>query len=110
MRSAPFRLGSVEVVTVCEGWAPLPLTDEAGGNAVDWATERSSFAWAFADDEHWQWHVHAFLLRTEAGDVLVDTGVGDSGPVAPWAEDAGPVAWAGVDAAAVRHVVLTHLH
>jgi glyoxylase-like metal-dependent hydrolase (beta-lactamase superfamily II) len=110
VRHAPFRLGSIEVVTVCEGWAPLPLADEAAGNAVDWAAERSRYPWVFAHDEHWQWHVHAFLLRTEAGDVLIDTGVGAFGPVAPWAEDAGPVAWSGVDAAAVRHVVLTHLH
>jgi glyoxylase-like metal-dependent hydrolase (beta-lactamase superfamily II) len=110
MRHAPFRLGSIDVVTVCEGWAPLPLADEAEGNAVDWAAERSRHPWAFADDEQWQWHVHAFLLKTEAGDVLIDTGVGAFGPVAPWADDAGPVAWAGVDAAAVRHVVLTHLH
>jgi glyoxylase-like metal-dependent hydrolase (beta-lactamase superfamily II) len=54
--------------------------------------------------------VHAFLLRTPAGEVLVDTGVGTFGPYAPWAEEAGPDAWAQVDAAAVRHVVLTHLH
>ncbi len=107
---APFRLGDVDVVTVCEGWAPLPLADEAPGNTVDWSAERAAYPWAFADGEHWPWHVHAFLLRTPAGDVLVDTGVGEFGPYVPWAEEAGPGAWMGIDASAVRHVVLTHLH
>ena len=107
---ASFRLGDVEVLTVCEGWAPLPLADEAPGNAVDWRAERVVHPWAFAGEAHWPWHVHAFLLRTPVGDVLVDTGVGTFGPYAPWAEENGPDAWAGIDAASVRHVVLTHLH
>jgi glyoxylase-like metal-dependent hydrolase (beta-lactamase superfamily II) len=88
----------------------LPFSDEAPGHIVDWQGERAAHPWAFADDEHWPWHVHAFLLRTPAGDVLVDTGLGAFGPIAPWAEDAGPGAWADIDAEAVRHVVLTHLH
>ncbi len=106
----PLRIGDVEVVTVCEGWAPLPLAEEAPGNVVDWPAERAAHPWAFAGDGHWRWHVHAFLLRTPAGDVLVDTGVGTFGPYAPWAEEAGPNAWAAIDVATVRHVVLTHLH
>jgi glyoxylase-like metal-dependent hydrolase (beta-lactamase superfamily II) len=110
MSHVPLRLGDVEITTVCEGWAPLPLSDECPGQDVDWPAERAAYPWAFAGDEDWPWHVHAFLLRTTAGDVLVDTGVGAFGPVAPWAEDAGQAAWSGVDAAAVRHVVLTHLH
>jgi glyoxylase-like metal-dependent hydrolase (beta-lactamase superfamily II) len=107
---APFRVGDVEVVTVCEGWAPLPLAEEAPGNVVDWPAERGAHPWAFAEPDNWPWHVHAFLLRTSAGEVLVDTGVGAFGPYAPWAEEAGPDAWTQVDAATVRHVVLTHLH
>jgi glyoxylase-like metal-dependent hydrolase (beta-lactamase superfamily II) len=106
----PFRLGDIEVLTVCEGWAPLALSDEAPGEQVEWAVERAAHPWAFADEQHWQWHVHAFLLRTPSGDVLVDTGVGAFGPIAPWAEGGGPGAWAAVDVALVRHVVLTHLH
>ncbi len=76
MPHAPFRLGEIDVITVCEGWAPMALSDEAPGNTVDWEAERAEHPWAFADDDHWQWHVHAFLLRTRAGDVLVDSGVG----------------------------------
>lgn len=104
-----FRLGEIEVLTVCEGWAPLALSDEAPGHDVDWSAERGAHPWAFDGGEHWPWHVHAFRLRTPAGDVFVDTGVGTFGPYAPWTEhDAN--AWAAVDMDAVRHVVLTHLH
>jgi glyoxylase-like metal-dependent hydrolase (beta-lactamase superfamily II) len=102
-------LGRVEVRTICEGYAPLPLADEAPGQSVDWAAERRTYPWAFVDDEHWAWHVHAFLLRTPEGEVLVDTGVGAFGPWAPWAEVADE-AWSDVDPSNVRHVVLTHLH
>lgn len=105
-----FRLGDVEVRTICEGWAPLDLSDEAPGRNVDWTAERAARPWAFAGDEYWPWHVHAFLLRTPSGDVLIDTGVGAFGPIAPWAEGGEPGAWAGIDVALVRHVVLTHLH
>jgi glyoxylase-like metal-dependent hydrolase (beta-lactamase superfamily II) len=106
----PLRVGDVEVVTICEGWAPLPLWDECPGQDVDWSVERASYPWAFAGVDDWAWHVHAFLLRTPGGDVLVDTGTGSFDPVAPWAESAGSRAWMGIDPAAVRHVVLTHLH
>jgi glyoxylase-like metal-dependent hydrolase (beta-lactamase superfamily II) len=102
-------VGRVEVRTICEGFAPLPLADEAPGQRVDWAPERRKYPWAFADDEHWAWHVHAFLLGTSEGEVLVDTGVGAFGPWAPWAEVTDQ-AWSDVDPSNVRHVVLTHLH
>ena len=104
-----FRLGDIEVLTVCEGWAPLALSDEAPGQVVDWPAERASYPWAFDGDDSWPWHVHAFLLRTAGGDVFVDTGVGTFGPYAPWTQH-DVNAWAAVDTDAVRHVVLTHLH
>ncbi len=107
---ASLVLGSVELVTICEGFAPLPVADECPGRSIDWTAERRRYPWAFADDEHWAWHVHAFFLRTLEGEVLVDTGVGPFGPWAPWAEAAGSQAWSGVDPGSVRHVVLTHLH
>jgi glyoxylase-like metal-dependent hydrolase (beta-lactamase superfamily II) len=110
MQHASLHLGDVEILIVCEGWAPLPLSDECPGQTVDWSAERSRYPWAFPDHEHWAWHVHAFLLRTSLGDVLVDSGVGAFGPWAPWSEDAGAQAWSGVDPMSVRHVILTHLH
>jgi len=107
---APLHVGDIEVRTICEGWAPLPLWDEAPGQDVDWAAQRAAYPWAFPGTDGWAWHVHAFLLRTPAGDVLVDTGTGPFGPWAPWTESAGPDAWAVSDPTSVRHVVLTHLH
>lgn len=110
MPDALHRLGVVDIATICEGFAPLPLADECPGEAVDWSAERALHPWAFVDDEHWAWHVHAFLVHTPNGDVLVDTGVGEFGPWAPWAEEQRFEAWSAVDEHAVRHVVLTHLH
>jgi glyoxylase-like metal-dependent hydrolase (beta-lactamase superfamily II) len=104
------RIGGSEVTVVCEGWAPMKLTDECPGRAVDWAREQESFPWAFSGKTLWQWHVHAFTIRTSAGTVLVDAGVGSFGPYAPWAEDHGSSAWEGLDPNEVSHVVLTHLH
>jgi glyoxylase-like metal-dependent hydrolase (beta-lactamase superfamily II) len=110
---AGIRIGRVEVEVVCEGWAPLALGDECPGRVVDWDAERARHPWAFADGQPgtpaWRWHVHAFLLRTPDAVVLVDTGVGDFGPYAPWARHE-PDAWSGVEPEEIRHVVLTHLH
>jgi len=107
------RVGRVEVVPLCDGWSPLSLTDECPGRDVDWAQERGRFPWAFAGDDAWAWHVHAFVLRTPAGPVMVDTGTGAYPPYRPWGERRGvadEAEAAGVHPADVRHVVITHLH
>ena len=109
MPHAAFRLADIEVTTLCEGFAPLPLADECPGNDVDWAAERRSYPWAFLDEGHWAWHVHAFHVRTPDGDVLVDTGAGPFGPWEPWAEGSAPEPDP-TDPSSVRHVILTHLH
>jgi glyoxylase-like metal-dependent hydrolase (beta-lactamase superfamily II) len=105
----PIQVGRIQVEVVCEGWAPLALADECPGQTVDWSGERERHPWAFAGDGAWPWHVHAFVVRTFGGVVLVDTGVGAFGPYSPWAQEQ-PDAWSGIDASAVDHVVLTHLH
>ncbi len=107
---ASLTIGRLEVELICEGYAPLALAEELPDREVDWAGEVARFPWAFHDDGAWAWHVHAFVLHTSSGVVLVDTGVGAFGPWEPWAVRAGPDAWAGLDRAAVRDVVLTHLH
>jgi glyoxylase-like metal-dependent hydrolase (beta-lactamase superfamily II) len=110
----PFTLGSFEIVPLCDGWAPLPLDDEAPGHDVDWNAQRSLHPWAFPpeDDSSWAWHVHAFLIRHRAGVVLVDTGIGNFGR--PPFDVAGrldaELTTIGVDPGEVRHVILTHLH
>ena len=111
----PFRVGDVEIAVLCQGWAPLPLADESPGPEVDWAEEREAFPWAFDGDAHWQWHVQAFIVRTPSGLTMVDTGLGESRPVVPWAPGEGLTAArayedAGVDPSEVSTVVLTHMH
>ncbi|HXY73529.1 MAG TPA: MBL fold metallo-hydrolase [Actinomycetota bacterium] len=111
--AASVRVGTVDVEMLCQGWAPLPLDEELQGHDVDWAAERARHPWAFADAGAWQWHVHAFVVRSRGGFVLVDTGLGPFDPGAPWAESVTPdetFASAGLESADVRHVVLTHLH
>jgi glyoxylase-like metal-dependent hydrolase (beta-lactamase superfamily II) len=108
------QVGNVEVVPLCDGWAPLPLAHEAPGHEVDWSAERDAYPWAFdaEDDGGWAWHVHAFLLRMSGGAVLVDCGIGQLGrppyDVAGRIDD--ELAAAGVTPADVRHVIHTHLH
>jgi len=107
------RVGAVDVEVLCQGWAPLPLDEELPGHDVDWAAERAVRPWAFGDAGTWQWHVHAFVLRSPFGTVLVDTGLGSFDPGAPWAASRPPddvLAAASLDPSDVRHVVLTHLH
>jgi glyoxylase-like metal-dependent hydrolase (beta-lactamase superfamily II) len=102
------QLGQIGVSVVCEGWAPLPLADEAPGHHAAWEVEREHHPWAYGADS-WPWHVHAFVLRTLGGVVVIDSGLGSFPPYRPWAEQV-PEAWAGVDRSEVAHVVLTHLH
>jgi glyoxylase-like metal-dependent hydrolase (beta-lactamase superfamily II) len=113
MTHGALRVGDVEVSVICEGWAPLELADEMPGHTVDWAAERARYPWAFHDAVSWAWHVHAFALRGRAGVTLVDSGLGEVPPIAPWAHSVArdeAMAGAGVDPAEVRAVVLTHLH
>ncbi len=106
------QIGDVEVVPLCDGWAPLPLEDEAPGREVDWDAERTAFPWAFDGSDSWQWHVHAFLLRTASGLVLVDAGIGHLGrpPYEVTGRLEQELAEIGADPEDVRHVVHTHLH
>lgn len=114
MAHPPIQVGNVEVVPLCDGWAPLPLSREAPGHEIDWSTERAAYPWAFdpADDGSWAWHVHAFLLRLSGGSVLVDSGIGHLGR--PPTDVAGRIdeelRAAGVTPLDVRHVIHTHLH
>ena len=109
-----FTLGSLEVVPLCDGWAPLPLTEEMPGHEVDWDEERTRFPWAFPpeDPSSWAWHVHSFLVRHPAGLVLIDTGIGDFGrpPYDVSSAIDEELDAVGVSPGDVSHVVLTHLH
>jgi glyoxylase-like metal-dependent hydrolase (beta-lactamase superfamily II) len=106
-------MGSVEISVVCQGFAPLALTDECPGRQVDWAAQQARHPWAFHDGGSWPWHVHAFAIRGRSGIVMIDTGTGSFPPFEPWAESrsvAQAYAEAGVDPRDVEVVVMTHLH
>ena len=109
-----FRLGAYEVTPLCDGWAPLPLSDELPGVDVDWQAERDRFPWAFPDDDpsSWAWHVHAFLIRHRDGLALVDTGIGHFGrsPFDVTGRLDDELDAVGISPDDVRDVVLTHLH
>ncbi|HEX5938010.1 MAG TPA: MBL fold metallo-hydrolase [Actinomycetota bacterium] len=109
-----FRLGTYEVTPLCDGWAPLPLSDELPGIDVDWDAERVRFPWAFPDDDDasWAWHVHAFLVRHPDGVALVDTGIGHFGrpPFDVTGRVDEELAALGVVPQDVGDVILTHLH
>jgi glyoxylase-like metal-dependent hydrolase (beta-lactamase superfamily II) len=107
------RVGRVEVVPLCDGWAPLPLADEAPGHEIDWRADEERFPWAYADGNSWAWHVHAFFLRgRDAAPVLVDTGIGQLGR--PPYDVAGKIdaelERVGGRPADIETVVHTHLH
>lgn len=107
------RIGDIEVVVVCEGYAPIDLVEELSDTEIDWAAERGAYPWAFHDESAWAWHVHAFALKLQEGVVMVDTGLGPFPPYRPWATSALPddaLASAGVDPAEVVAVAHTHLH
>jgi glyoxylase-like metal-dependent hydrolase (beta-lactamase superfamily II) len=110
----PFTVGRVDVIPLCDGWAPLSLHEELPGRQVDWASERARYPWVFPPDdtEHWAWHVHSFLLRHPDGWLLVDTGIGHLGP--PRYPVAGKIDEelhaVGVDPGDITHVVYSHLH
>ena len=112
MLHRPALVGSVRVVPLCDGYAPLPLAGEVPGKVVDWAAERRSFPWAFHGESDWAWHVHAFLLQTADGPTLIDTGIGQLGRppygvVGRVQENLGSL---GVSPDDIRHVIHTHLH
>jgi glyoxylase-like metal-dependent hydrolase (beta-lactamase superfamily II) len=114
MAQALIRVGTVEVVVLCDGCAPLALSGEVPGHQVDWSAERTAYPWAFGavNDGTWAWHVHAFLLRLAGGAVLVDTGIGHLGraPYDVTGRIDDELREAGVGPVDVRHVIHTHLH
>jgi glyoxylase-like metal-dependent hydrolase (beta-lactamase superfamily II) len=109
-----FTIGRIDVIPLCDGWAPLPLDDEMPGIEVDWASERERFPWSFPGDDprSWVWHVHAFAIRHPGGAALVDTGIGQFGrsPFDVTSRLDEELEAVGIAPEDVRDVVLTHLH
>lgn len=106
------RVGRIDVVPLCDGWAPLPLDDECPGQEVDWRAERDRNPWAFLDRGSWAWHVHAFLLRGPSAAILIDTGIGHLGrsPYDVTGRLDEELEAVGSSAGDIGTVVHTHLH
>jgi glyoxylase-like metal-dependent hydrolase (beta-lactamase superfamily II) len=107
-------IGSIEVIPLCDGWAPLPRARVLPGRPVVGQRERQRHRGAFpvGDSASWAWHVHAFLVRHPGGPVLVDTGIGLFGrhPFDVSGRIDQELESVGVANEDVEHVVLTHLH
>jgi glyoxylase-like metal-dependent hydrolase (beta-lactamase superfamily II) len=111
-------VGDVRVTALRDavGRFPRPLARVFPGVPEDrWPPFRDRYPDVFDGRDHWRLHDYCFLVREGDRTVLVDTGVGPPGtPAATWLGTPGrlleELAGAGVDAASVDVVVLTHLH
>ena len=111
-------VGAAQVTAVCDvvGDFPAPL-DVAFPEVEEaaWEPYRRRYPEAFSGLDRWRLRDWCFLVRAGSRLVLVDTGVGQPGtPGAQWIGTSGrlpeELAAAGVHAADVDVVVLTHLH
>ncbi|MEP6973771.1 MAG: MBL fold metallo-hydrolase [Actinomycetota bacterium] len=108
------HVGEFEVVPLCDARVPLPLDVELPLDLSDgWQPFREAYPWAFLGEASWDFHIHAFAIRTPDALVLIDTGIGAEAP-ADWGPVSGSIAAelvvASVEPAEVDHVILTHLH
>ncbi len=110
----PLHVGEFEVVPLCDARVPLPLDVELPIDLPHgWQPFRDAYPWAFLGQASWDFHVHAFAIRTPDALVVIDTGIGAEAP-ASWGPVTGLIAAelavAGIEAAEVDHVILTHMH
>lgn len=112
------RVGNVEIVSLPDGAADLPIWPMSpgldGGEPVDWAAYATRYPGGFHGPEH-QWRIHngCYLVRSQGRSMLVDTGVG-AGPYPRYAGMQGrmpeALAAAGIAPEDVDVVFLTHAH
>jgi glyoxylase-like metal-dependent hydrolase (beta-lactamase superfamily II) len=110
----PKHVGEFEILPLCDARLPLPLAEEFPVDLPQgWEPFRAAFPWAFLGEQTWDFHIHAFIVRTPVALVLIDTGIGAEAP-ADWVGATGSLALelanTGVDQTEVAHVVYTHLH
>ena len=107
-------IGSIEVIPLCDARVPLAIAEEFPLELDEgWEPFHEAYPWAFLGPATWDYHIHAFVLRTPNGLVLVDTGIGTEAPQA-WGDVDGSLAVelaiAEVEPTDIDHVVHTHLH
>jgi glyoxylase-like metal-dependent hydrolase (beta-lactamase superfamily II) len=108
----------VEVTVLCDAVAVFPEGVETalpGWGAVEQEWTVAAAPGNVAAGGGWWLHFHSYLVTSAAGALLVDTGIGPAGgEAAEWLGTAGrlPVLLeaAGVGAAEIDTVVLTHIH
>ena len=69
---APIHVGRFEVRTICEGFAPLLLSEEFPDEDVDWDAQRTRYPWGYHGADAWAWHVHAFVVEAQGSVVVVE--------------------------------------
>jgi glyoxylase-like metal-dependent hydrolase (beta-lactamase superfamily II) len=107
-------LGALEIVPLCDARVPFPVADEFPVELPEgWGPYHEAYPWAFLGDATWDYHVHAFVVRTPGALVLIDTGIGIGAP-ADWGGVTGSLAVelaiTQVEPTDVEHVIHTHLH
>jgi glyoxylase-like metal-dependent hydrolase (beta-lactamase superfamily II) len=118
MANGAIRIGEVEVVTLVDGAAALttPILEAfpvAPADAI--LADRDRYPDLYGPGDTWRITVRAWLLRSPAGIVLMDTGVGPSTSAAmAWFPEPGrlhdALAAAGVAAAEIGVVAISHVH
>ena len=108
------QVGRIEVIPLCDARVPLPLDVELPLDPPDgWQPFRDAYPWVFLGEASWDFHIHAFAIRTPDALVMIDTGIGAEAPI-DWGPVSGSIAAelvvAGIEPHEVEHVVHTHLH
>jgi glyoxylase-like metal-dependent hydrolase (beta-lactamase superfamily II) len=108
----------MDVTVLCDAVAVFP--EPIGDALPDWSADHQSWTEAHAPgnvapDGGWLLHFHCYLVTTDRHAVLVDTGIGPAGgEAAQWLGTAGRLPGllesAGVGAAEIDTVILTHVH
>jgi glyoxylase-like metal-dependent hydrolase (beta-lactamase superfamily II) len=108
------RIGVFEIVPLCDARVPFAVDEAFPADLPEgWEPYRQAFPWAFLGPATWDYHVHAFVVRTPGSVLLIDTGIGVGAP-RDWGGVTGSLAVelaiAGVEPHDVEHVIHTHLH
>jgi glyoxylase-like metal-dependent hydrolase (beta-lactamase superfamily II) len=112
------RAGDIKVTALCDvvGHYPRPFAQAFPTIPPERHDEfRARYPEAFDGPDAWMLHAHCYLVRAGSTTLLVDTGVGDVGTMgAEWIHSSGglpgELEGAGVAAAAIDVVAITHAH
>ena len=79
MPEARLTIGNVEILSLNDNEASLPLSDVFPAvPAADWTPYQERYPGGFTDAEHILAHFECYLIRSEGRTILMDTGLGGS--------------------------------